>query len=58
MLGQFITPDRYDPLADVREAGDVRRHLTAMRKVVADTVAAMPSQREFIARTCRAEPIR
>ena len=35
---------------------DVRRNLFAMRKVIAGTAEAMPTQADFIAGACRAGP--
>jgi tryptophan halogenase len=55
MTGQGIWPERHDPLADVIEANEVRGVLEGVRKIMRETVGAMPGHREFIARNCRAD---
>ncbi|MBB6094872.1 tryptophan halogenase [Povalibacter uvarum] len=54
MLGQGITPRSYDPLADLIDADEARRHLKAMRITVRKAAEAMPAQSQFIAQNCRA----
>jgi tryptophan halogenase len=56
MLGQGVNPERYDTLADVIAPKETRAVLSGMRKVIADTAAAMPGHAQFIARHCRAVP--
>jgi tryptophan halogenase len=54
MLGQFVTPASYDPLADLIEGEELRKLMERMRGVMAAAVETMPSQRDFIAKNCRA----
>ncbi|MES1971333.1 MAG: tryptophan halogenase family protein [Pseudomonadota bacterium] len=56
MLGQGISPERYDTLADVIAPNEARAVLSGMRKVIAGTAAAMPGHAQFIERHCRAIP--
>lgn len=52
--GQGIRPRTYDPLADLLDADQLRRHLKAMRMTIRKTAEAMPAQSQFIAQHCRA----
>jgi tryptophan halogenase len=54
MMGQFIAPTRYDPVADVPAADEIARTLKAMRLVIQQTAQSMPSHADFIARNCAA----
>ena len=54
MLGQGIEPEAYDPMVDSVPPLDADRVLSAIRKVIADTVAGMPTHQQFIDRHCRA----
>jgi tryptophan halogenase len=56
MLGQGIDPKGFDPLAEMLDLATTQRHLAAMRKSIADAVAAMPMHRDFIELHCRAVP--
>ncbi|ESQ79736.1 tryptophan halogenase family protein [Asticcacaulis sp. YBE204] len=53
-MGQGIVPQGYDPLANVLETEDVKERLFKMREVIRDTVQRMPTQAQFIERTCKA----
>jgi tryptophan halogenase len=53
LLGQGVSPRSYDPMTLAVPERDAHRVLAAMRKVIGDTVARMPSQAAFIDRHCR-----
>jgi tryptophan halogenase len=53
-LGQGITPQRHDPLADAFDAGKVRESLASMRHAIKQTVERMPMHRAFIDHHCKA----
>ncbi|MDE2184560.1 MAG: tryptophan 7-halogenase [Alphaproteobacteria bacterium] len=55
LLGQGITPDRYDPLADSSDLPAVRVALANLRTTIRELVGRMPSQSDYIARFCRAK---
>jgi tryptophan halogenase len=55
-LGQGVTPERYDPLADNADADQVRKQLEAMRRVIGAAADSLPTHADFINRYCRAEP--
>ncbi len=57
MTGQDIMPDHYDPLANVLEPADLAARLGRMRQMIADTVTRMPTETEFIEKTCKAYPV-
>lgn len=57
MAGQEIHPERYDPLVDLRTQVDAPARLASLRQVIAEVAAAMPSQRDYIDRHCRAPAI-
>ncbi|MFA6118052.1 MAG: tryptophan halogenase family protein [Sphingomonas sp.] len=54
LLGQGISPERYDTLAEVVPLNEARAVLGGMRKVIATTAAGMPGHAQFIDRHCRA----
>ncbi|MFV3130353.1 tryptophan halogenase family protein [Niveispirillum sp. KHB5.9] len=54
LLGQGVTPERWDPLADTIDPGLVRHNLDRLRTVFTRAADAMPSHGEFLARTCPA----
>lgn len=51
--GQFIIPERYDPLADMRGV-DGAKMLAGLKRVMAEAEGAMPSHADFINRFCPA----
>ena len=53
-LGQGITPDAHDRLADVPPLADVQRRLGEMRQVIGQIADRLPSHDAFIALTCKA----
>jgi tryptophan halogenase len=56
MLGQGIKPVQHHPLARALSDQDLRRLLESIRQPIAQTVAQMPSQEDFIERYCKAGP--
>ena len=54
-LGQFNTPLRHDPLADLRP-GDADAMLERQRQAMAQAAQAMPTHEQFIQRFCAATP--
>ena len=56
-LGQGVQPQHYDPLVDVLSLDETRRRLQTIRETIRQTVADMPSHKDFIDRHCRAEPL-
>ena len=54
MLGQGIVPQDYDPIADSLDEEKVAAALEQIRRTIADTADQLPTQAEFIARTCAA----
>ena len=56
LTGQDIMPARYDPLVDVLDVEELRRHLRQTRASIIASVNALPSHRDFISRNCKALP--
>jgi tryptophan halogenase len=56
MLGQHILPEDSEPAADALDEERVAAALEEMRVGYLETAQAMPSQAEFIARCCAAQP--
>ncbi|MES2441877.1 MAG: tryptophan halogenase family protein [Pseudomonadota bacterium] len=54
LLGQGVSPGRYDTLADSVPANEAAAVLTGMRTVIARTAQGMPGHADFIDRHCRA----
>ncbi|TNE66609.1 MAG: tryptophan 7-halogenase [Alphaproteobacteria bacterium] len=54
MLGQGIMPESFDPMTNSMLPSDLASILGGMSKVIRDTVAAMPTQKQFIDMNCRA----
>jgi tryptophan halogenase len=55
LMGQGITPQSYDPLADATDGATLVQGLKNIRETVQRAALAMPSHAEFIARHCRAD---
>ena len=54
LLGQGVTPQGYEPMADVRDPADVARRLAGMRDHIAKAVERLPTHAAFISEHCRA----
>ena len=54
MLGQDITPNGWDPVADALDADKLAVALDRMRAAIGATVAQMPAHAEFIRMNCAA----
>ncbi len=48
-VGHNILPRRYDPLADVPDLEDVRRHMRGMAATIRETAHSMPAHDQFLA---------
>ena len=55
MLGQGVTPKRWDPLADAPPLADLQAKAAEMRDSLHRAIARMPSHAEFIDRNCKAQ---
>jgi tryptophan halogenase len=55
LLGQGIVPEGFDPMVDGVPPTEASAILEGMRKVIAQTVQAMPTQQQFIDHHCRAD---
>ncbi|MDX1571685.1 MAG: tryptophan halogenase family protein [Xanthomonadales bacterium] len=53
-IGQFNTPERYDPLVDERTDVDAPKLLAGLRRVIDEAARAMPTHQEYIDKHCRA----
>lgn len=56
-LGQGIQPRTHDPLADAPALSDVSAKLAGIRGVIHNLASRLPTHDQFIAATCRAEPV-
>jgi tryptophan halogenase len=56
MIGQNLRPRSYDPLVDVLTDDDLRSRMAHIKDTIARSAESMPSHREFIERTCKAQP--
>ncbi len=57
LLGQGITPQAYDPLADAVPEGEMMRGFVDIRKGYAAAAQAMPSHDAFLKAFCRADSV-
>lgn len=53
-IGQFVDPERYDPLVDQRSKVDASRHLASLHRVMQEAATAMPTHQQYIDRHCKA----
>lgn len=58
LLGQAVTPRRWDPLADTVPDAAVQPLLARMAKFIRTAAEAMPAHRDYIANHCAATPLR
>jgi tryptophan halogenase len=54
MLGQGVTPKRWDPLADAMPLADLERQAEGLRQRLHQAIARMPTHVEFIEHNCKA----
>lgn len=54
MLGQGVSPQRWDPLADVMPLDELRNRAEGLRKKLHQAIARMPGHAEFIEHNCKA----
>ncbi|MES1263166.1 MAG: tryptophan 7-halogenase, partial [Peristeroidobacter soli] len=54
MLGQGITPARWDPLADTIPMADLQKKAADLREGMHRAIARMPTHVEFIEKNCKA----
>jgi tryptophan halogenase len=54
MLGQGISPTRWDPLADIQPLAELQAKATELRDNLHRAVARMPTHAEFIENSCKA----
>ena len=55
-IGQFVIPQRYDPIIDNIADEQLRHGMLQRRTAIRAAAEAMPSHRDFIARHCAASP--
>jgi tryptophan halogenase len=54
LVGQFITPERYDPLVDERSNVDSEARLAGLRRVMREAAEVMPDHRDYLNQHCKA----
>jgi tryptophan 7-halogenase len=54
LMGQGIEPLDYDPLVDQRPLDEVSRFLSDVETIIGKCLAVMPSQKDYVAKTCAA----
>jgi tryptophan halogenase len=55
LIGQNLSPEGYDPLADVLDINEVRAALLHMRSMIQSAVDTMPLHSQFVAAHCLAD---
>ncbi len=58
MHGQGLRPQSYHPLVDARSPEEIKAYLDDIESVVQKCVDFMPTQEQYIAQHCAAEPMR
>ncbi len=53
-IGQFVIPERFDPLVDQRPRVESQKQLESLRRVMREAAEVMPSHRAYIDQHCRA----
>lgn len=53
-VGQFVTPEHYDPLVDQRPRVEAKKHLDSLRRVMREAAEVMPDHRGYIDANCKA----
>jgi tryptophan halogenase len=56
LVGQNVKAERYDPLADIVSADELRARMNSIRSVIQRCAEVMPTHRQFIAQNCAAGP--
>ncbi len=54
LIGQFVMPEHYDPLVDLRPGVDANARLAGLRRVMDEAAMAMPTHQQYIDQHCRA----
>ncbi|MFZ9085589.1 MAG: tryptophan halogenase family protein, partial [Steroidobacteraceae bacterium] len=54
LVGQEVWPERHDAMVEQRTRVDAAARLAGLRQAMAETAAAMPTHRDYIARHCAA----
>jgi tryptophan 7-halogenase len=57
LMGQGITPQHYDPLADGLSEAEVEQHVRSIREVVAQTVQSMPRHGHYVRDFCASKAV-
>ncbi|MBW8077569.1 MAG: tryptophan halogenase, partial [Gallionella sp.] len=58
MLGQHIEPRRYPPVIDRLSDAELKKFLDHVKSVISSCAAVLPPHEAFIARHCRASPLK
>lgn len=57
MMGQNLSPARYDQMADALQAAELREFMANLKTIMKGVVSRLPSHADFIARNCAALPV-
>jgi tryptophan 7-halogenase len=58
MQGQGLSAQRYHPLVDLIPAPEISEYLDSIKGVIASCVQVMPNHADYIARHCKAAPLK